>query len=103
MPLMITDKLDEALTILQEECGELVQVISKIRRFGIEDDSVKNKRDWLAQELGDVVAMIDILIEQGQITPEIIEQAKQTKKDKLRVYSNLYKNEDTSEVTSHPI
>jgi len=91
MPSMITDKLDEALTILAEECGELVQVISKIRRFGIEDNSVKNKREWLAQEIGDVAAMIDILLDQGEVTPEIIEQAKQNKKDKLRVYSNLFK------------
>jgi NTP pyrophosphatase (non-canonical NTP hydrolase) len=91
MPSMITDKLDEALTILAEECGELVQVISKIRRFGIEDNNVKNKREWLAQEIGDVAAMIDVLIDQGELTPEIIEQAKQTKKDKLRVYSNLFK------------
>jgi NTP pyrophosphatase (non-canonical NTP hydrolase) len=89
--MLITDKFDEALTILQEECGELVQVISKIRRFGINDTSVKNKREWLAQELGDVAAMIDILIDQGHVTADTIEQAKQAKKSKLKIYSNLYR------------
>ena len=55
---------DLNLTILQEECAEVILAISKIKRFGwdsIHPDGGVDNRVRLEQELGDVEAMIDIL------------------------------------------
>lgn len=52
------------LTILQEECAEVILAISKIKRFGwdsIHPEGDTDNRTQLEQELGDVEAMIDIL------------------------------------------
>lgn len=80
------DKLDEVLTITQEECGELVQVISKVRRFGM-----KSNRDNLVKEAGDVLCMIDLLIDMGVVAKDEIDIAKQCKREKLSVWSNIFR------------
>ena len=82
------DKIDEILTITQEECGELVQVISKVRRFGLEEN-----RDKLVQEAGDVLAMIQLMIDCDIIDTHAVEHAKRNKVDKLRVWSNIFKKD----------
>jgi len=79
------DKLDEVLTITQEECGELVQVISKVRRFGMDSN-----RDHLVKEAGDVLCMIDLLIEQGIISKYELDEAVKAKREKLCVWSNIF-------------
>jgi NTP pyrophosphatase (non-canonical NTP hydrolase) len=80
------DKIDEILTIAQEECGELVQVVSKVRRFGLEEN-----RDKLTQEAGDVLAMIQLMIDFDIVDREAIEVAKLNKVEKLKVWSNIFK------------
>ncbi len=84
---------EEALGILQEECAEVIVEVSKIRRFGT--DSVHYKTGYkhaemLEMEIGDVLAMIDILIEQQIIKRENLESAKNAKKEKLKKWSTLY-------------
>ena len=81
------DKIDEILTIAQEECGELVQVVSKVRRFGLEEN-----RDKLTQEAGDVLAMIQLMIDFDIENREAIEVAKINKVEKLKVWSNIFKD-----------
>ena len=44
----------------------------------------------LENEIGDVMALIDILVEENIITHDGLNIAKQAKKDKLRLWSNLY-------------
>ena len=59
----MTDKVNEILDILQEECAEVIVAISKIRRFGI-DNTYKDggtQREHLVQELGDVTLLIELL------------------------------------------
>lgn len=79
------------LIILQEECGEVVQIVSKIFRFGPEDTRAEEPglttRDRLVQECGDVLAMIDMLKQSElKITQEELEQAKRNKLIKLQQY-----------------
>lgn len=81
------EKFQESLDILQEECGEVIVEISKCRRFGL--NSVHYKTDklhsvMLETELGDVLAMIDILVEQGIVNSRNLEEAKESKKEKLK-------------------
>ena len=88
-------KFEEALGILQEECAEAIVEVSKIRRFGL--DSIHHKtnvkhRAMLETELGDVLAMVDILVEQGIINATAIDYAKEAKKEKLKKWSTIYEN-----------
>ena len=63
----LTDQQSEILDILDEECGEVVQAIGKIRRFGLYSTStrVENpKPAWecLQDEIGDVSAAIAMVV-----------------------------------------
>ena len=81
------------MDILQEECAEVIQAVSKISRFGIDNfkpgKSVTN-REHLEEELGDVLAMIDILLEKKLISLDKLEIAKSAKIEKLKKWSNIY-------------
>ena len=81
------------MNILSEECAEVVVAVSKISRFGIDNfkpDKPKTNREHLEEEVGDVLAMIDILLEKGVISQSNLDIAKQAKKDKLKKWSNIY-------------
>jgi len=87
---------EEVLGILQEECAEVIVEVSKIRRFGI--DSVHYKTGYkhsamLEMEIGDVLAMVDILLEQQIISWENLELAKLAKKEKLKKWSTIYETQ----------
>lgn len=87
---------EEALGILQEECAEVIVEISKIRRFGIDTVHYKTgyrHSEMLEMEIGDVLAMVDILLEQQIISWENLELAKHAKKEKLKKWSNIYETQ----------
>lgn len=89
----MTPKNEEALGILQEECAEVIVEISKCKRFGLTSLHFKTgirHSAMLETEVGDVLAMVDILIEQGLLDPTTLELAKEAKKEKLKKWSNLY-------------
>jgi len=89
---MITDRQREIMVITQEEAAEVIQEISKIFRFGI-DDSHRDgmtHRQRLTTEVGDLLAMIDLMIDDRLIDPAEIELAKQAKTAKLRRYSSIF-------------
>lgn len=84
---------EEALGILQEECAEAIVEVSKCRRFGLDSlhykTGIKHSK-MLEIEVGDVLALVDILIEQGILDASGLEIAKQAKKEKLKQWSNIY-------------
>jgi len=89
---MITDRNREILTITQEEAAEVIQEISKVFRFGIDEihrDGLRH-RDHLTQEVGDLLCMIDLMIDHKLLDPVALEIAKQEKTRKLKTYSNIY-------------
>ena len=91
----MTPQVEEALGILQEECAEVIQEVSKIRRFGLDTKHYKTgllHKTMLEIEVGDVLALVDILIEQGVLTLDGLETAKKNKKLKLKEWSNIYEN-----------
>lgn len=77
--------MNEVLVILQEECAEVIQIASKIHRFGTHIDNTKR----LEQELGDLQCMIDLCVEQGLVDIEKLKVYKQDKRDKLKLWSNI--------------
>ena len=77
----------EVMDILQEECAEVIQAVSKISRFGLDNlkpGKPKTNREHLEEELGDLYAMIEILQELD------IERAAEAKREKLKIWSNIF-------------
>lgn len=88
----MTSNSSEALHILQEECAEVIQAISKINRFGIENlkpGTEKNNRQHLEEEIGDLLAMVEILEQAKVVNPIELEKAKIAKFEKLKKWSNI--------------
>ena len=86
-------QIKEVLDITQEECAEVIQAISKISRFGIDNykpGKPKTNREHLEEELGDLYAMIEILQELDIVSWTNIEKAAEAKKDKLKLWSTIY-------------
>ena len=89
---MITERQREVLVIAQEEAAEVIQEISKIYRFGIDDlhrDGMTH-RQKLETEVGDLLCMIDLMVDNRLIDPTAVEIARQNKVCKLRKYSQIY-------------
>ena len=87
-------QIEEALGILQEECAEVIQEVSKIRRFGLDTLHYKTgltHSTMLEMEVGDVLALVDILVEQGILDRDGLEIATENKKEKLKQWSGIFK------------
>ena len=86
-------QIEEALGILQEECAEVIVEVSKIRRFGLDTIHYKTgvkHSTMLEMEVGDVLALIDILVDQGVLDRDGLEVATKNKKRKLEQWSGIY-------------
>ena len=78
------DERQQLMVILMEECGELIQECSKnLRRSEIFD------RQKFKDEVGDVYAMIDLLVEWDILSWTEIEKRRQEKREKLKKWSDL--------------
>jgi NTP pyrophosphatase (non-canonical NTP hydrolase) len=89
------DKVKEILLITQEECAEVTQAISKVFRFGLNErwpepiDPTNKER--LEEEVGDLLCMIDIMVEKGIISDEKLNKARNSKREKLKTWSSIFK------------
>jgi len=94
-PPQLTNEQREALLIAQEECAEVSQVVSKIFRFGLTElHDNKTNRERLEEEIGDLMCMIELLVDLDVVDPEFIERAKHAKRYKLEKWStHLFKKE----------
>jgi len=94
---MLSTKQQEILDILQEECAEVIQAVSKIRRFGMKDNW-----ETLCKELADVQCMTNLAKEH---IPEIgsydMAWPIHNKLQKLRVYSTIFEEEKPLQGTNH--
>jgi len=92
----MNNKEHEVMNILSEECAEVIQAISKCHRFGINNykpGKPKTNREHLEEELGDLLAMIDILQEMNVVSWGNLEVAKRAKIEKLKKWSTIYETE----------
>jgi NTP pyrophosphatase (non-canonical NTP hydrolase) len=93
----MNEKTREILLILQEECAEVTQAISKCFRFG--PDQMKPGKDrtnisMLQEELGDLLAMIELLTKQDVGVSEVgLIDAKIAKFKKLKQWSNIFEGD----------
>lgn len=84
--------MEETLRILTEECAEVIQAVSKCQRFGLDGywpAAYKTNRQRLEEELGDLICMIELLVNQGVVSNSAIEEAKMIKFEKLKSWSNI--------------
>lgn len=82
----------EIMLILNEECAEIIVEICKCKRFGLHSKNLDEKLthiEKLAKELGDMLAMVDLLLDQKLFTRDQLDQYKQEKIEKLKRYSNI--------------
>lgn len=80
----------EVLLILQEECAEVIQATSKCFRFGLDGQYQDcSNRTRLEQEIGDVLAMIDLLVSHGEVDADRLHEAKRRKFKKLAQWSTI--------------
>jgi NTP pyrophosphatase (non-canonical NTP hydrolase) len=86
----------EILDITQEECAEVIVAISKISRFGLDNfkpGKPKTNRQHLAEDLGDLQAMIDLCVVTGLVDKDDVDAATENKIAKLKQWSNIFKEE----------
>ena len=89
----MNDDTKEILTILQEECAEVIVEVSKCFRFGpdqmMEGMNITNM-ERLQKEIGDLQAMIELLVDNKVgVTTQGLKEAKKAKFQKLKLWSNL--------------
>ena len=79
--------IEQETTIAMEECSELIQAISKCKRYGCID----KYRENLIEEIADVLFAIDELKLIYNISDEAISEIKQYKIDRMdyRIKNNL--------------
>ena len=86
-------QITEIMNILQEECAEVIQAVSKCRRFGIDEIHLKlgkSNRENLTEEVGDLLCMIDLLIKHGVVNDNEVYLARAAKEEKLKKWSTIY-------------
>lgn len=86
------NQIKEILCITQEECAEVSQSVSKIFRFGWDSVHPKtgiNNKEHLEEEIGDLLAMVDIMVEKCIISDSKLNEARKAKREKLKTWSSI--------------
>jgi hypothetical protein len=89
----MNNKVKEALGLLREECAEVIVETSKCDRFGLDSEHYKTglkHSTMLEMEIGDVLCLVDFLLEQGILDQGRLDVAKENKKNKLKQWSTIY-------------
>jgi NTP pyrophosphatase (non-canonical NTP hydrolase) len=63
------NKEEYLLTLITEECGEVIQCVTKALRFGLQDvkpDQPLNNAERLVEELRDLAVILDLLRESSR-------------------------------------
>ena len=87
---MSKDALLQLMVITMEECGELVEACSKaIRKDNHRDNQL------LKEEIGDVYAMIQLLVKFDIVSWDELDERVKVKNKKLSKWSELIDDEET--------
>ncbi len=90
----MNEKQKEILRITQEECAEVIQAISKIFRFGVDENfQGQTNRQRLAGELGDLQCMITLLKQYDVVQDTEIFTAELNKRNRLTQWSDIFKED----------
>jgi NTP pyrophosphatase (non-canonical NTP hydrolase) len=84
------NNLQQIMAVTAEECGELTQVCMKIiRKYSDKKDIESEWHDKLVEEAGDVLCMIELLVENGYLTNRELGVRVNEKRIKLSKWSDL--------------
>jgi len=87
------NRQEHLLTILGEECAEVAQSVSKALRFGLKDEHPESRirpGEGIIHEFNDILALMEMLKEEGMIDDVIIRgkvDAKKTRTEEYLKYS----------------
>jgi NTP pyrophosphatase (non-canonical NTP hydrolase) len=88
-----TKEENEILNILSEESAEVIQAISKVFGFGWDSANpstpTRSNRMHLQEEIGDMLCMVEILVDKGILDMHAINVAKNDKLIKLTKFSDI--------------
>lgn len=87
----LTPEHDELLTCLSEECAEVIMAICKTQRHGLasyhpEDLAKVSNRQQIARELGDVIAVAELLMRAGVIDAVHVDRGRDSKLRRIGRY-----------------
>ena len=94
--MLTNQKQQEILLITQEECAEVTQAISKCFRFGLtglKPGKPKTNKEHLEEEAGDLLCMIQLMMEHGLLEESKVYAASLNKRTKLQTWSSIFKKE----------
>lgn len=83
------DHVHELLTILMEECAEVIQRASKAKRFGlaeVQPGQPYTNSYRLALEIGDIFAVVDALEKRDAVVYAVITEGTRIKCQKLKQF-----------------
>lgn len=84
MSTMVNMTLKDKLELLVEECAEIIQAVSKIRRFGANSEyKGRTNIQHLEQEMGDALCAMKLLMSDMPITMAGLARAQASKRAKL--------------------
>lgn len=90
------NKTEHLLTCLAEECAEVQHAVTKALRFGLDDDFKETTPEQdIVRECLDVIAVIELLEEEGIIKKTGTIVAIEQKKAKIRHYMQYAKERGT--------
>lgn len=81
--------LQQLMAITAEECGELTQVCMKVIRRHDNFDIEPKWQEKLIEEAGDVLCMIELMVEHGLLTNDELGARVNVKRNKLKTWSTL--------------
>lgn len=85
-------KEKEIMLIAQEECAEVTQAISKVFRFGMDEEyNGQTNKMRLEEEVGDLLCMIDLMIKENLVDEVTVHNHKNLKFAKLQQWSSELK------------
>lgn len=97
----LTNAQTERLDMLQEECAEVIQIISKIKRHGYEshhpDTPGEDNREFLERELGDMLGVLDHMLDHNDVSYEEVKRAAHQKMKRARKYMHHYEEPSVTE------
>jgi len=83
------NKVEHLLTCLVEECAEVQQAVCKAQRFGLDDGypgSVTTNAQDIVKECTELIAVVEMLQEEGVITGVGLFSSKYEKKERVKQY-----------------
>jgi NTP pyrophosphatase (non-canonical NTP hydrolase) len=93
----MNDLQKEVMLITQEECAEVTQAISKCFRFGFDSEyNGKTNLERLTEEVGDLLCMINLMMEKNIIQESKTYSASLAKRHKLGKWSNIFKEKEVA-------